>query len=397
MSFQLAYLARGKLYLQQNENRFREIHSEFGQSIQRQRLQVQRQRAWKDRGIRSMIMPPEAIAEQDRQAEAVTPVAITSLCNSPEGKLFYALEAEDMGALFRFDPGRDREDRLFHNANFRISHLDYSPQHDLIACTKTYPTGIVNIATLSPNSVRPNDITEGDSIDLAPRWLPKEKAVVYQSAGVSRNSQGFVSDRTPFSIEKLDFAQQDLTSLAQDPKSDLLGPQIGSDGLLYYIRRPYKSFHHSFSFWKFFKDILLIPFRLAFAIFQFFNMFAQGLTGKPLIAAGTKQRVEPKRIKIWGDWLNLDKLPKKHAEDGDAPPLVPATWELVRQGRQGTPEVLAKSVLAYDLAKDGTIAYTNGSGIFLLSPQGKRERVAIDRFIEAITFVDLPREESDRQ
>ncbi|MEM9538272.1 MAG: hypothetical protein AAGA60_02045 [Cyanobacteria bacterium P01_E01_bin.42] len=388
MSFQIAYLARGKLYLQQDNKQFREIQSEFGQSIQRQRLQVQRQQALKDRGIRSMIMPSEAIAEQDRQAEAVTPVSITSLCNSPEGKLFYSLEAAEMGALFRFDPGRDREDRLFHNANFRISHLDYSSQHDLVACTKTYPTGIVNIATLSPNSVRPQDITEGDSIDLAPRWLPKEKAVVYQSAGVSRNSQGFVSDRTPFSIEKLDFAKQDLISLAQDPKSDLLGPQIGSDGLLYYIRRPYKSFQRSFSLWRFIQDIFLIPFRLVYAIFQFFNMFTQSFTGKPLMAAGTRQKVEPKRMKVWGDWLDLDKLPKKHSEDGDAPPLVPATWELVRQGQQGTPEVLAKSVLAYDLAPDGTIAYTNGSGIFLLPPQGKREKVAIDRLIEAIILLD---------
>ncbi|MDJ1172674.1 hypothetical protein [Roseofilum capinflatum] len=388
MSRPIAYLAQGKLYLQEAENQFREIKSEFGQSIQRQRLQVQRRNAWKDRGIRSMMMSPQAMAQLEQQAEAVIPIAISSLCNSGEGKLFYALEAGEMGALFRFDPKGDREDRLFHNADFQISHLDYTADQDLIACTKTYPTGITNIATLSPNSVRPNDITEGDSIDLAPRWIPNQKALVYQSAGVSRNSEGFVIDRAPFSIEKLDFNQQELSTLAEDPKSDFLGPQIGSDGLLYYIRRPYRSFHRSFNIWQFLKDILLIPVRLAYAIFQFFNFFSQSFTGKPLIAAGTQQKVEPKRMRIWGDWLTLDNLPNEHAEDGDAPPLVPSSWELVRQGTQGVPEVLATSVLAYDLAADGTVAYSNGSGIYLLSPEGERQRVEIARQIEDVRFLE---------
>ena len=85
MSRPIAYLAQGKLYLQEAENQFREIKSEFGQSIQRQRLQVQRRNAWKDRGIRSMMMSPQAMAQLEQQAEAVVPVAISSLCNSGRG------------------------------------------------------------------------------------------------------------------------------------------------------------------------------------------------------------------------------------------------------------------------------------------------------------------------
>ncbi|MBP0015855.1 MAG: hypothetical protein J7545_17905 [Roseofilum sp. SBFL] len=106
------------------------------------------------------------------------------------------------------------------------------------------------------------------------------------------------------------------------------------------------------------------------------------------IDAGTQQKVEPKRMRIWGDWLTLDNLPNQHAEDRDAPPLVPPSWELVRQGNQGVPEVLATSVLAYDLAADGTVAYSNGSGIYLLSPQGELKRVAIAHQIEAVRFLN---------
>lgn len=101
-------------------------------------------------------------------------------------------------------------------------------------------------------------------------------------------------------------------------------------------------------------------------------------------------------MRIWGDWLTLENLPNQHAEDGDAPPLVPPSWELVRQGKQGVPEVLATSVLAYDLAADGTVAYSNGSGIYVLLPEGERQRVEIEpamsriiaRQIEAVRFLE---------
>ena len=87
---------------------------------------------------------------------------------------------------------------------------------------------------------------------------------------------------------------------------------------------------------------------------------------------------------------------KKHQKDAEAPALVPKTWELVRQGLQGTPEVLANSVLSYDLAADGTVVYTNGSGVYKIegdriknnppTPQ-KAERITVGKLIELVKFV----------
>lgn len=392
----IAYLAQGRLYLHHPEKPLKEIESDFGKQLQARRLQIQRKQAMKDRGLRSMTQSPQMLKQLEENAEAVTPVAITSLCALPNDELLYSLESEDMGGLFRFELDSDRENRLFHNTDFRVSYLDFDPTQNLIACTKAYNTGSINLATLKPDAVRPTDITEGDSLDLAPKWTGKG-ALVYQSAGISRSAEGYVVGRAPFTIEKFDPALQQITTLAEDPKSDLLGPQMDSAGRLYYIRRPYKARKGSFNLLQALKEILFIPFRLVLAIIGFFNMFSTLFTGKPLITADTKEKVEtPSQFKVWGEALSPENMNKKHQQDADDPALVPKSWELVRQGMQGTPEVLATSVLSYDLATDGAVVYTNGSGIYKIEaeqkendPQGnpKAKRVTVGKLVEQVKFV----------
>ncbi|MEL6261545.1 MAG: hypothetical protein AAFR12_10810 [Cyanobacteria bacterium J06626_6] len=383
----IAYLSQGRLYLHRSEAPLKEIESDFGKQLQQRRLQIQRKQALKNRGIRAMTQSPQSLQQEEALPEAVVPVSITSLCALPEGELIYSLEAEDLGGLFRFELDSDRENRLFHNTDFRVSYLDFDPEQGLIACTKTYKTGSVNLATMKPDAVRPKDITEGDSLDLAPTWVG-DQALVYQSAGISRNAQGYISGRSPFSIEKLDSQLAQVTTLAEDPKSDLLGPQMDSDGRLYYIRRPYKARLVGFNLLQALKEICFVPFRLLLAILGFFNSFTMFFTGKPLITADTYEKVESqKKLQAWGEALSPEKINRKHQQDADAPALVPKTWELVRQGMQGVPEVLATSVLSYDLAVDGSVVYTNGSGVYLIKEDGKAQRLLVGKLIELVKFV----------
>ena len=44
-------------------------------------------------------------------------------------------------------------------------------------------------------------------------------------------------------------------------------------------------------------------------------------------------------------------------------------------------------MLAYDAAADGTIVYTNGNALFLLHPDGRKERVLNEDMIEQVFFV----------
>lgn len=387
MSLRIAYLSQGRLFLHREGLPLKEIESDFGKQLQQRRLQVQRKQAMKNRGIQSMMMSPQMLKQMEQQAEATSPVLITSICALDNGQLAYSLESEDMGGLFRFDLETDRETRLFHNTDFHVSYLDFDPGQNLIACTKAYKTGSINLATLRPDAVRPMDITEGDSVDIAPRWIGND-ALVYQSAGVGRNEKGYVGARAPFAIEKFDPANQSINTLAEDPKSDLLGPQMDKNGLLYYIRRPYKAGYASLSVLQALKEVLLVPWRFVMAIWGFFNSFTMMFTGKPLITADTQQKMTPQtKLKAWGEALSPQNQNKKHQKEADAPALVPKTWELVRQGVQGVPEVLATSVLSYDLAADGHIVYTNGSGVYVIEPDGTSSRLTVGKLIESVKFV----------
>jgi hypothetical protein len=74
-------------------------------------------------------------------------------------------------------------------------------------------------------------------------------------------------------------------------------------------------------------------------------------------------------------------------DNDDAPDLVPKSWQLVRERKNYDPEVLAKGVLAYDLAPDGSVVYSNGSAIFVRDAAGRTERVHVERLIEQVAII----------
>jgi hypothetical protein len=86
---------------------------------------------------------------------------------------------------------------------------------------------------------------------------------------------------------------------------------------------------------------------------------------------------------IWG---NLIEAQRQDGENEEVD-LVPASWQLARRRSGGTEEVLAKGVLAYDIAADGAIVYSNGNAIFLLHPDGRKEQLLSQRMIEQVVVL----------
>jgi hypothetical protein len=128
---------------------------------------------------------------------------------------------------------------------------------------------------------------------------------------------------------------------------------------------------------------VLLPFRLLQAIIHYLNFFSAKYSGKTLVSHGGAQQREAdlKQMMIWG---NLVEAGEGASQGDEAPDLVPASWELVRRSVEGQIEVLAKSVLAYDLTADGTLLYSNGSSVTSLSPGGKVTRLHRDRLIQQV-------------
>ncbi len=390
MSFNFAYLAGGKLHLKSGDHPVRTIDSQFGQEVQERTLKSQKRNAWKDKNPMAGMIPAAFLQQMEAMGEAKLPVSIRSVSPSRPGQLLYTLAVGEVTGVFTLDASQDKEQRLFHNSDFAVQHLHVHPQQTEFACTVMHKDGSANLAVMPMDGARPKEVTEGDSLDLAPQWSPgPEKTLVFQSAGIARNPDGLVLDQSPFSIEKLEFQSGEMTTLAEHPKFDLLAPKLAVDGSLYYIRRPYQTRQFQITPLTFLKDIVLIPFRLVQAIYEWLNFFTQSYTGKPLLKPGSPQVQAQQDLLIWGNVINTEAEAEKNRRfgDEDSPALVPRSWQLICQRPDGEMQVIGDGVISYDVSADGGVIYTNGSAIYATHPGGVPKRLLRDRPIEQVVFV----------
>lgn len=387
MNLTIAWLAQGKIRVKCGGGPPRTVESRFGESIRERAVRAQQRHGWKTQSSARKFLAGAMLWGRAPEDPAAIRVAITSLCRGPAtGQMLYSLETDDLCAVLATEHLGAEERRLWNKNDKRISHLTVSPA-GAVAGSVRHEFGTANLAVRLDEESGFSEVTEGDSVDTAPRWVPgAERRVVFQSAGVGRNRDGQFAGLAPFGIQQLDLDSGEMTPLAEDAKHDLLTPQMTGDGRLYFIRRPHATGREVHPL-RFLMDLVLFPFRLCYAIFQYLQFFSMRYTGKKLTSAdGTQSReMDLKRMMIWGNMVSAEHAAKR---SGEAPDLVPKTWQLVCKRPDGREEIVAKGVLAYDLAPGGSIVYSNGSAIFVLNPDGKTERVMVESMIEQVVVLD---------
>jgi len=382
----LAYLAQGKLHLHRN-GAPSVLESPFGRSLRDRAAQIYNRNAWKTQGRSAQYMRGVLWPAQGRDPGEFR-IAITSVARGRNpGEVLYSLETDEISGVFAVDAS-GVEQRLFHTADFRVRHLAVDPDGAGIALSVFHQNLTAHIATLNMEGSDLREASEGDSIDLAPRWAPgPRRRLVFQSAGLGRDAAGRFCGSGPFAVQELDLDSGEIASLAEEPESDLLGPQVAADGALYYIRRPHPKDKRSLDPLSIVKDTLLFPFRMSYAIFQFFNFFSMRYTGRPLATSkGAAQRMpDLRQMMVWGNLIDVDQAAREdRLGESDAPALVPSSWQLVRQTDSGK-EVLAKGVLSFDIATDGSVLYSNGSAVHRREPgRDRAERVLVGTMIEQV-------------
>jgi hypothetical protein len=415
MSFNFAYLSGGRLYLKLGQATVQSIASEFGQAAQQRGFQMQQRNSWKQKNAMPNFTAAGMSGDVKQQDRSIVPVAVQGVCPTSADRLLYTLEAGEIGGIFTLERfavaanvggsapleyrQQTREKRLFHSADFKVDRVDFHPDYQLIACAAIGKDGAANIAMMPVNSVRLEQVTEGDSIDLAPKWIPGfRKAIVFQSAGISRDGAGYIIEQKHSTIEQLDLDNREVITLASDPKYDLLSPQMAADGTLYYIRRPYRPLRQRVLFSQTLKEAILMPARLVTAIFEWLNYFTRRYTGKSLLAVPQLQRVSPLQMLFLGRLVDVGAEIERNRRFGDAdsPALVPRSWELVKQYPHREPEVIGHGVLAFDVGLDGQIVYSNGSAVYGIIPGGVADRLVVggasqneNRPIEQVVMLDL--------
>jgi hypothetical protein len=380
----IAYLAQGKIRVKTGEQPPRTVDSAYGNSIREKAVRAQQKHSWKSAGDDGS--PFKAMLWGRAGGGGEIPLAITSICGGKEpGALVYSLESGSLCALLEVGQLGAEERRLWNDNRTQIRHVSISRETGDMVFSILHQNGTANIGVKMAGEGGVKELTEGDSFDTAPRWAPGEgKKIVYQSAGIGRNREGHFLALGPFSLQQLDCEAGELTTILEDRKYDFLAPQYLKDGSLLFIRRPHAQ-GERFSPLRVVKDVLLFPFRLIYAIFQYLNFFSAAYTGKKLTSGGAKAReMDMKQMMIWGNLVRAQMPANVDEESAD---LVPKSWQLCSQGQKGEAKVLASGVLAYDVKEDGQMVFTNGNAIFLLHPDGKKEHLLNEAMIEQVFFV----------
>lgn len=393
MSQTIAYLAGGKIHILDPESSTRTIESRFGQEVRDRAARIHRKHSWKTKGRGAQFMSGGLLwGGMGAHDPSQMRIAMRGLTGGRRpGELLYCLETDEVGGVFAVNCASGEEHRLFHSDDRRVEHLASHPDQDLIACAVRHENGTSSIAVMSADGSDLREVTEGDSLDSAPCWVPgAPRRLVFQSAGIGRDADGAPIGLGPTSIQELDLDRGELVERAGQPDSDLLGPRLTTDGELLCIRRPYTPPKSRGSVWRALLDFLLFPLRLIFALLQWFNFFTARYTGRPLTTAGgpKKQGADIKQMMIWGNLIQADKAGSGHDAGDDAPSLVPASWQLVRQADSDSFQVLAKGVLSFAPCTDGAVIYTNGNAIYRLDPEGKRGRLHSAEGIEQVALID---------
>ena len=382
----IAYLAQGRIRIKTGNDLPRTIDSVFGGSIREKAVRAQQKNSWKAASNDGTPFSGAVLWGKAARGNDI-PLVITSICSSRDsGGLLYSLESGSLCALLEVSQLGAEERRVWNDNRTQIRHISVSRRTGNLVFSVLHQNGTANIGVKMHGEGGFKELTEGDSFDTAPHWLPGENnRLVFQSAGIGRNQQGQFAMLGPFGIQQLDCDTGELATLLEHASCDFLAPQVLADGRLFYIRRPYTP-HAPLNPLRLLKDIALFPFRLFYALFQFLNFFSAMFTGRKLTSAGGPkgQDMNMKQMMIWGNLVRAQSSSGAEAESVD---LVPKSWELCCRAANGVTKTLAGGVLAYDIGLDGSVVYTNGNSVFMLYPDGRKERLVSEHMIQQVFFL----------
>lgn len=392
VSISVAYVATGKLHLKYDGAVPRPVESKFAHEVRERLMRVAQRNAWKTQGTGAQFMYGRLMSSrllwgQDADDEEGLVMSVRSLTRGAEnGHVLFALGGPGVNGLFSFDPETLSETRVVHGADHLYDDLALGRNHKLVVCSTPKRDGSSSIAVMNADGTDYAELTEGDSLDFNPSWVPGERReIVFASSGIARDQQGAARSFAPTVIQRLDVDTAQMDVIAEEKGADLIRPSMTGDGTLYYIRRPHVGPEKP-SFWRANLDFLLFPVRLLFALLNFLNFFTTRYSGKQLTTAGNaKQRgADVKQMMMWDNLIRARDKAKE--SDADPESLVPSSWQLVRQRGMKT-EVVAKGVGCYDVAEDGSVVYTNGGAIYHVNAAGERTKVCDGQYISHVIAI----------
>lgn len=371
------FISKGKLFMRTKANAVEQIHSEYVQEMVDRINRRKQIHGWKE----NTSLSTNFNGNNKLQAGDQVDLQVVSAQFIDDEHIIYFMKDRNVGGLFEYDMNTKKERRLLHKQNLFYENLCIDSNSHRILCSQHHENGTANIVMISEEGHETNQLTEGDTVDAAPAWIPdNENSILYQSSGLARSEEGYVIAHGPSSILMLDMQNNATSTVLENAMTDFLQPKVDSQGNLYFIRRPYEIPRYTGS--NALLDTLLFPFRLLRAIFHYLNFFSLMYSRKPLTSAsGPKVEADIKELLIKGKRINAEKALNKESRINGIPSMVPKTWQLVRRTQHGAETVLATNVASYDLTSNDEILYSNGYAVFHLSPSNQTSVILRDTFV----------------
>ena len=181
------YLAQGKLFYQEGDCPIQEIVSQYGQEVIDRIARMHQAHGWKGQKREEGFLHGELLWGRRLSDPTTSNVVITAVSKGKDNdQLIYALDTDRVGGLFLYHLGQRQETRLFHEADFYIQDLCRCPDDEMLAYSLQFANGTANIGVMEIAKRQLRQLTEGDTLDQAPSWVPGAASI-----GVSiRRSRG---------------------------------------------------------------------------------------------------------------------------------------------------------------------------------------------------------------
>jgi hypothetical protein len=372
------------VHLVYDDGKTEKVESKYAAEVRARAAQIDRKTSWKKGGSGAAFMGAGQLWAEDLDDMPIVATAVAR--GRAAGEVLYTLRTPAVGGLFAYDLAKREESRIFHGTGHDFMGLSSSEFHTVLATATTQGKMRRGISVMKDDGSEMAQITEGDSFDDDPSWVPTppkgDKCVhelVYSSAGIGRDEAGQFAGLGPRSVVLLDAEHGSMKTLVEDAAYDYTNPRMAPDGTLYCVRRPYVSPFERPNASASIKDAALLPFRLGSAVFNYLDYFTMRYTGKPLASSGSTRdkAADARRMLELGNLGRAVRgVERGLTDDTPKDARVPATWQLVRVAPKRAPEVLAERVAAFDRGPAGAVLFTDGVDLHALDASGKATRVA---------------------
>ncbi|MDE7296223.1 MAG: hypothetical protein K2N84_03055 [Clostridia bacterium] len=293
-------------------------------------------------------------------------------------KVVYSFCVNDSSGVYRKDVSDEKapEEHILSSSEESVFSL-HRADNTLAVTVSSSAWGITSqIGTLNTQTSELKTLTDGDSRDANAFFSPVKNTLLFDSAGVGRDSDGeFTGKYSPSIIYGLDLASMEIEEVYKDEKLSYFKPKQAADGTLYCIQRPTKEKKGG----NLFLDILLLPVRLFQAIAMFLQSFVMLFTGKSLTSGGDNpakgRESNSRKLFVDGNLIEVEKEFKrnkkyKNGEYG----FIPMSWKLVKIV-DGKAEPIKSGICDFALCADGGLYCTNGRHIYYVK-DGNTKKIA---------------------